>query len=48
MKSKCQCTHNFTCRHCCDNAKPWLFTPSNYQYYWSQQIAKANKEEQRG
>lgn len=27
--AECQCESNFTCRHCLQNAKPYLFTPSS-------------------
>lgn len=24
----CECNPRFTCRHCCENAKPYFFTPT--------------------
>lgn len=26
---ECQCTYNFTCRYCLQNAKPYFFTLTN-------------------
>ena len=39
----CTCDASFTCGHCCRNAKPWLFTPSDSSYLFSRGIDADNK-----
>ncbi len=34
VSAECQCEDNFTCRYCCRNAKPYLFTPSSVMAVW--------------
>lgn len=29
MNASCECSHNFTCKHCLQNAKPWHYTLSD-------------------
>lgn len=39
---ECECTYRFTCRYCCNNAKPYLFTPSTIQ----EQVSRQSKEDE--
>lgn len=41
---ECTCDSDFTCRHCLNNRKPWLFTPTKSGWDWARGHERAKAE----